>query len=505
MGFIGSMFSGDNGAGFHGSSTSLGQGTNDQQISDSYQQSQNILGQQQAFANAAGAQNGFGNQANVFAQQQGLADQLGMQAQGLGPNPALAQLNQTTGQNVANQSALMASQRGAGSNVGLMARQAAQQGANTQQQAVGQSAIMRAQQQLAAQQALQQQQANMGNMATQQIGQHANALGSLNQFGQNEQGQLLNALQGYNNSKVNMQANQNTVNAGIAGQNAKFQNGMVGAGMGTLGSLGGFAYGGQVPKMADGGMAQQIDMPSAPYKGQNNPQGPRSQTGQYLNNQSPQNNSMPEIDNSSRAGSQFGQGIMKLGQNLFNKISGSGSSGAPSADATGGNLHTGFNDQDWYDYAANKTGLPTDQETYSSLQSLPDASATDASAAAADPSLGAAAGADAAAGAEAGADAAGLAGAGAGAADAAAIGIGAGEAAGAASGLMELAPLAAALSRGGKVGGKAKIRGDNLKNDTVDAKLSPGEIVIPRSIAQGPDAPRRAAQFVQAVLARGGR
>lgn len=40
---------------------------------------------------------------------------------------------------------------------------------------------------------------------------------------------------------------------------------------------------------------------------------------------------------------------------------------------------------------------------------------------------------------------------------------------------------------GGKVPGKAKVKGDSPANDTVDAKLSPGELVIPRSIIGQPD------------------
>lgn len=39
-------------------------------------------------------------------------------------------------------------------------------------------------------------------------------------------------------------------------------------------------------------------------------------------------------------------------------------------------------------------------------------------------------------------------------------------------------------TRGGHVGGYEEVPGDNPINDTVDAKLSPGEIVIPKSIAQ---------------------
>lgn len=60
------------------------------------------------------------------------------------------------------------------------------------------------------------------------------------------------------------------------------------------------------------------------------------------------------------------------------------------------------------------------------------------------------------------------------------------------------------LKSGGGVGGKAKVKGDNLKNDIVPAMLSPGEIVIPRSIAQSDDAPEKARAFVAAILAKNG-
>lgn len=45
---------------------------------------------------------------------------------------------------------------------------------------------------------------------------------------------------------------------------------------------------------------------------------------------------------------------------------------------------------------------------------------------------------------------------------------------------------AGGMAQGGKVPGKAKYAGDDERNDTVDAKLSPGEIVIPRTFAQDP-------------------
>lgn len=53
---------------------------------------------------------------------------------------------------------------------------------------------------------------------------------------------------------------------------------------------------------------------------------------------------------------------------------------------------------------------------------------------------------------------------------------------------------------GAVVPGQAKAKGDSEKNDTVKALLSPGEIVIPRSIVQSKDAPAKAAAFVEAVL-----
>ena len=56
-----------------------------------------------------------------------------------------------------------------------------------------------------------------------------------------------------------------------------------------------------------------------------------------------------------------------------------------------------------------------------------------------------------------------------------------------------------AMSDGGPVPGEPRVFGDDERNDTVPAMLSPGEIVIPRSIATSPDAARKAMHFVQAV------
>lgn len=60
--------------------------------------------------------------------------------------------------------------------------------------------------------------------------------------------------------------------------------------------------------------------------------------------------------------------------------------------------------------------------------------------------------------------------------------------------------LGSALMNGGAVPGKAKVNADSPKNDTVHAMLSPGEIVIPRSLA---DNPERAKKFIEELLKSG--
>lgn len=56
-----------------------------------------------------------------------------------------------------------------------------------------------------------------------------------------------------------------------------------------------------------------------------------------------------------------------------------------------------------------------------------------------------------------------------------------------------VAGKAAMASKGGEVTGQAHVDGDDEKNDTVPAMLSPGEIVIPRSKAEDPD---KAKEFI---------
>lgn len=61
---------------------------------------------------------------------------------------------------------------------------------------------------------------------------------------------------------------------------------------------------------------------------------------------------------------------------------------------------------------------------------------------------------------------------------------------------------AAAMAHGGVVDGKAKVDGDSPHNDTVNAKLSPGEIVVPRTAADDPD---KAHRFIDHIMAKKGK
>lgn len=404
MAFIGGLFSGDKGANFEAKGANIQQPTTTGQANEQYGNAQNALQYQKAFLDAVSAQNGLQNQANVYNQ---LQDIYG----GKGPNAAQAMLNQSTGQNVANQAALMAGQRGAGANVGLMARQAAQQGAGIQQQAVGQGATLQAQQAMNALSAA-------GSLANQQVAQQAAANQNYNQFAQGEQSNVLNALAGQNAANVNMQGNMNNANAGIAQGNQAFQAGAFKGlmnGASSASSMMSMAKGGMVKGYADGGdvaqpnmggnLDQMVDVqqpqPAA------NPTGPQSNVGKVLAG-TPDSAMMFQAPNNPHAAA-----IEKDAESTF-----SPSSSKDSGGGSGGGMGS----------------------MLSMLALL---------------SKG-----------------------------------------GSVNGEM----LAA---QGKRVPGKADVKGDSLKNDKVKALLSPGEIVIPRSIANAKDAPKQAAKFVAAVIARG--
>lgn len=358
--------------------------------------------------NQAGSQALAGNglQANNIAQEQSLQQQLINQGNGQGPNPAQAALNQATGNNIASQAALMANQRGGSANAGLIARQAAQQGANTQQQAVGQGATLQAQQQLAAQQGAAALQGQIGNQITNQQSANNQLLG-IGAGATNTQN--ANLVSNYGQAQgINAQAAQNNANA-----NGQTFSGLLNSGSDLLSSL--FADGGKVGSpesykhldvmhYADGGSV--------------------SWAGQFLNSSPDQQASFatpssgavaqpasatlaPPAPPKSSSDSGGGGGVMSLLALL--------SKGGETKPAVKSMVSPG------------EKILPPDK--VNSPNPLKDAK---------------------------------------------------------------------------EVPGKASVKGNSLKNDTVPADLPVGAIVLPRSVTQAKDAPSRAAAFVQAIQAKQG-
>lgn len=254
MAFIADLFSSDKGSGFQAQGTPLIQGATAEQANQSYGNTQTGLQQQQAFLQALQAQNGIQNQSDVY-------NQLNQISQGQGPNPAQAMLAQSTGQNVANQAALMAGQRGASANTGLIARQAAQQGAGIQQNAAGQAATLQAQQSLGAI-------GQMGGIAGQQVQNQGNAANAYSSAALGQQQNVLNSIGQQNNAAVSMQSNLNSTNEAIAGVNAQNQSNLFGGLLGGAGAiLGGgagkaaTAIGNGITHKAEGG---EIEDPNGP-------------------------------------------------------------------------------------------------------------------------------------------------------------------------------------------------------------------------------------------------
>lgn len=461
--FIGDMYNPNKGAGFQGQGANTYMPFGNQDATNAQQGALNGINQQQNFVNALNAQNGLGNQSNVFGQQQALANQLQMQANGGGPNPALDQLSQANSNNMKNQAAMMASQRGAGANVGLLSKQAADSAGQANLQNNAQAATMRAQQQLSAQQALMGQQSQMAQQANQMVGQQAQGINSLNNASQGYQGQVLGMLGAQNQAATGMQSNINNVNAGIAQGNQQAQSGLFGGLMSGAGSaIGMLAKGGMVTKqhLADGGMAG--DGGYSPIQAPSLNDGPKSDIGKSLNDTMGSKNPVQKGSND-------------LSKSIFSKLL-KPSSLSPSGP---GEMMAG-----------------------------PDA--------------------------------------------AEAIGGGGAAAAGGGAGLLEAAPLLMVAAKGGQAKGKVKAMvsekevvippkianskdapaksaqlvskamangggikansesqkavksGDSYANDKIPKDLQEGAIVIPRRITQGKEAPKQAAKFVAAILAKQG-
>lgn len=277
---------GGGGVNFRAQSADLLNPATVEQANEQYANVQQGLKNQAAFLQALQAQNGLGNQSNVFNQLQGVAN-------GTGPNPAQAMLAQATGNNVAAQNALMAGQRGASANPALLARQAAQTGANINQQAAGQGATLQANQALNAL-------GQMGQLATNQANQQANATNAYSQAAQGAQGQILNQISNQNQAAIGNASQQNAANAQLAAQTAQQQGDILGGLTGALGSAAQFIPGigsaiksganflgglGKSPaagsNMLSGVTAQKTPIPKAMAEG-GPVVGPRSKVGQHF-------------------------------------------------------------------------------------------------------------------------------------------------------------------------------------------------------------------------------
>lgn len=264
--------------------------TNPQQIQTAYSGTQNSMQQQQNLLNALQGQNGIQNQSNVYNQLQGVVN-------GTGPNPAQAQLAQATGANTANQAALMAGQRGSSANAGLIARQAAMQGAANQQNSIGQAASLQAQQSL---NALGQAGGVAGTQVANQVGQtNANT-----QANQAEQQALINAQLGVNNANVGSQSSVNAFNAGLANTQLQGQQAMVG---GIMNNLGGGALSSM---LAEGGEVKNYDQGGSVS-------GPQSSFGQFINtvnsNESPIEMSQPQFSSNNPGAAALEKGASGAG------------------------------------------------------------------------------------------------------------------------------------------------------------------------------------------------
>jgi hypothetical protein len=330
---------GASGSGFAApTAASITNPTSQGQIDQSYAGNQNALQSQNALLGALQGQGGLSQQSALTGQLANTAAQYQNIANGTGPNPALAQLAQSTNQNVNNQAALMAGQRGSSANAGLIARQAAQQGASTQQQAVGQAATLSAQQQLAGLSGLQGAQAAQTGLANQMAGQQIGATTANTQAQQGEQNQLLSALQGYNTQQVNMQSNINNANAGLAQTTMGGQQSLIGGALNGL-SAGLFKAQGGVIMAAEGVDVE--DVGDNTYVASLPGSGPQSEFGKFLHKalgnpvqDTSQTNNAPKAPSN-----QLQQGSYNFGQGLGSQIGsafGGGGGGLGSSGAAGG-------------------------------------------------------------------------------------------------------------------------------------------------------------------------
>lgn len=448
-----------------GSGYAAPSGVTQPQLDTAYNQTQAGIQQQQNFVNALNGQNGLGHQTDVYNQIQNVAA-------GRGPNPAQAMLAQATGANTANQAALMAGQRGATANPGLIARQAAMQGTANQQNAAGQGATLQANQSLNAMNQL-------GNLANTQVNQQQAGLSN-----------LTGASQAQQNALLGIQGNINNANANLIGANMSGQQGLQGGILNSLGSMGGSLFGGggglsssagptmaggagdlgsgagdltalaakggRVTRMADGGQLDPNQIQVTPITTAPVSNGPQSGFGQYLQSQNQQQD-MPLAEHKSSGGGNPLSGVTSLVGPALQKA------------ATWGT----------------KEALPAIGDFFGGMATT----------------AGGASGAVAGGAADVGVDAAPAVLAAAKGGKVPAL-VSPGEQYLPPEDVEKVKKGANPMEVGQKVPGKPKVGGakNSYANDTVKANLDEGGIVIPRSVTQGENPHWAAMKFVHATM-----
>jgi hypothetical protein len=168
-------------------------------------------------ASVQAAQMNAGQYNQTFGQEQGLAGQLALQAQGMGPSVAQVTAQQQAGQNLQNQMAMLGSQRGS-SNPAQAQMAAASAGAAAQQQAAQQAVLGRTQEELGAQQSYGSLLSGMNQQAQNFAGTQANL---------SQQANLANAGFGQQTNLANQSAinAQNLAQAQLSQQNSQYNAG----------------------------------------------------------------------------------------------------------------------------------------------------------------------------------------------------------------------------------------------------------------------------------------
>lgn len=481
---------GNAGTGFAAGAAPLLQTVNQGSLSDSFGRNATAIDQQNAFLAALQAQNGITNQSDVYNQLSGIAN-------GTGPNPAQAALNQATGANVANQAALMAGQRGAGSNVGLLARQAAMQGGNIQQQAAGQGATLQAQQALNAI-------GQMGNISGQQVANQAGATQASTNAAQNYQQNVLNAANQLNQANVGMKSNQNSTNQGIANTVAQGQQGLLGSITGGIGGvLGGvFAHGGEVKNYARGG-----DVPNPPLEGSKD----KGKSGPIVSD--PNNPVIKSIGKSFgfADGGGITAGFVNPADLLTPSLSGlsastsSGPANGPQSNVGKFHMNDSMATPQLYGGSSNsgaaalqKGGADLGRGIGSAIGNLFASKGSNEGA------MTAGGADDIMPSANAFGDSQGMSFMAAKGGPVKAV-VSPGEIYLSPAKVEKVVKGKASPVDGEKIKGQAKVKGDSLKNDTVPKTLEEGGIVLPRSVTQSKDPAKKASEFVAAILSKKGK